>query len=156
MRMDPSLWFVQWFFWSCRVLDHFLGGYNPRSEKYKTGTNICHFFRTLMWGGIITIMVAGWYLWLFYVTCILPFMLFRVSSIGMLILLVVCILVVVAIIAATVFGVSKMFTAYMAYRATRDDTNSEPGFLTMTYLYLKAWKEKYCLIIEFKPETVNE
>lgn len=154
MRMNPSLWFVQWFFWSCRVLDRFFcrNGYGMRTEKYKNGTNICHFFRTLLWGMIITLGVVAWYLWLAFVV-LLPFILFRISSLGMVTFLMICVVAVIGIIVATIYGICTLVQMYADYAATREaKPDNGPSFTKMTYLYLKAWKERYCLIIEFKPE----
>jgi hypothetical protein len=154
--MDPGLWFVNWFFWSCRILDKlFPPGFEYREVQYQNGTNICHFFRTLLFGMTALSLVLAWYMLLFFVGFVLPFILFHASSIGFAIFIMGCVVVAGVIIVATVFGIIKLGAMYLEYRREQmpHEPSNKPSFLTLAYLYLKAWKERYCLIIEFKPEV---
>jgi hypothetical protein len=152
MVLDSNLWYVKWFMWSCHVLDYFCStsegrDWWRRSWEYNDGTNLCHFFRTLMWGTLITSATAALYLYAVYVLIYLPFHLFTFHDISFVAMLVTFMLAGVAVlILGVIFGLEYLgrFFRFLQKETVR------PSFVRVTMTYLAAVKKKYCPTITFK------
>jgi|ERR1035437_3554979 hypothetical protein len=163
MALNPDAWFVKWFFWSCHMIDHFWltqSGrfYHSRAEKYKNGTNLCHFFRTLLWGSLMAAAVAGLYLYGIFVIFILPFILFQAYSIFEIIGIVLAIaagfVFFVGIIVGFVYVVRKTVERIRDWRDANCDKSIEKikpklGFVFLAMEYIRAAKQRICPLITF-------
>ena len=74
MQINTDYWYAKWFMWSCRVLDQWLGGNREMRAIYQ-GTNLCWFFRTLLWGGLVSAWSISVWAYMAFVVVVLPFML---------------------------------------------------------------------------------
>jgi hypothetical protein len=163
MTLNPNAWFVKWFFWSCHMIDHFWltqSGrfYSSRAKKYKNGTNLCHFFRTLLWGSLMTVAVAGLYLYGIFVILILPFIEFQTRSIFEVIGIILAILAGLAILVGSIWGLIHVFVITLErirdWREANCDKSIEKikpklGFIFLAMEYLRAIKQRICPLISF-------
>jgi hypothetical protein len=168
MDLAQHRWFVRWFFWCCRVEDRFCSskrrldrGYS-RTERYFDGTNLCHFFRTLLFGSLIFGLTVALYAYLFFVVVILPLLLFRTVAVATIVLVILGILAGAAgFVAILVFGVPwvvqwlNRWGTRWAQANPRPD-NQEPGFFRLAYGYYRGLKQQICPLIAFKGDPVHD
>lgn len=153
MNLSANRWYVAWFFWSCRALDNFCGGWDDRNSKYAAkGTNLCHFFRTLMWGSLIFTSVFALYIWVVFVVLVLPFILFKFASVGGALLVVTGIILGAITFLAALIGIFQGGILVTETIKTRNANlqQKEPSFLSLVIAYIVATKKKFCPTIQFK------
>lgn len=156
MQLNLQTWYVQWFFWSLRVLDRFCKTANGRrnfssEEKYYHGTNICHFFRTLLLGNLIaavTLATYGLLLW----AIILPFLLFPLVSVGKTVLIVLAMLTTVALTMFIIIGGARGVN-HVIQRLNTRPVNTQPGFWKLLIHYIVSIKQQFCPIIQFRGDS---
>ena len=117
------------------------------------GTNLCQFFRTLLWGAMIGAWSIALWAYMAFVALVLPFLLFNVTSIAMHI--------------AIVFGMTSAFISiivalFMIPNAaswirtrisnitTNENPDRPPGFLRVCWRYIVGIKNRFCPTITFK------
>jgi hypothetical protein len=159
MNMSMTTWYVGCFFWSCRVLDRFCSTktrreYNSRVSRYENSTNLCHFFRMLMWGAVVTTVIVVWYASLVFIVCVLPFYLFSAYSIGTVILGIAAILALAGAIIGLLWSISWLWDRIEDYYRKappkpEPEHKGDPRFITVFWHYLKALKEQFCPLIRF-------
>jgi len=157
MQANTNQWYVRWFIWSCRVLDRF----NPADyhadmrerRALEEGTNLCTFFRTLLWGLLVSAYNLLAYAALVYAVLILPFQLFNLSAIAAVFMVIFSVVVV-----ATAFTVGISAVPYAAGKivrhvAKRRQDDGPPGFLKVCWRYLVGIKQRFCPMITFVQEN---
>lgn len=159
MNLNYSMWYVKWFFWNLRVLDRFCkkksrAYISPSHEKYIHGTNICHFFRTLVLGTTIMFFVVVLYIWAFFVVFILPLILFQVYSILGILGILAFAICGMSLVIAIIFGLMNFGTYVydkMQNRSNRQD--KKPGFFTVMCKYIVSVKQQFCPVIKFEENS---
>jgi uncharacterized metal-binding protein len=137
------------------VLDKFTNTWDPREQSYRKGTNLCEFMRTLVFGTILSIVSLLW--WTLLVGAVItPFVLFGTATlpwIGMGIGVIVGVMLVLTLVFG---GIPAMVTMVKEHVHDWVDNPSQPGFLRMVAIWLRAAKQKMCPIIKFTKETGDE
>jgi len=127
-----------------------------RAERYRTGTNLCHFFRTLLLGSLLFALIVAFYCYLFFVAVILPLMLFPTLFVAQTVLLM---LFAFGSSAGLIAGlllcgpkVSHWLGGWTARRRAKHPPRvaSGPGFWRTAFSYYRAVKAEICPIVAFK------
>lgn len=166
MELNSDLWYVKWFFWSCKVLDYFTRTGESRrwnGERSKTfaknGTNLCQFVRTLFWGTSIYTLQFVVYALVVYVLVIKPFLLFSAASVLTLVGVVVGTIVGgIAVLGGAVWGldvVSSKVKDLLSNRSEKE-VNDTPTFLSVMWQYVVAQKRKICPMVAFTGVPIEE
>lgn len=158
MELNPRLWYVQWFFWSCRVLQRFCStrssAFFHREYRYRNGTNLCHFFRTLLWGTLIFLGVIGLYAYAIFAFLVLPFMLFSYLSVLTVVGVIVGVLALTACVIAIVHLVVKMGTWLVKRHPKPSRPSDQPRFAKVVRSYWTAIHDRICPLIKFRGTTL--
>lgn len=157
MNLSTESWYARWFFWSCRVRDRFFlspqkRDYHNSEHNYRlVGTNLCQFFRVLLIGVIITALTLGMYGYIAFVLLILPFLLFKVYTLGTILLTIIGILCVAAAFVGLIFGIVVGTGRTFRYLHDRNaaQPTGEPSFWGLVLTYLMAIKQRFCPTIKF-------
>jgi hypothetical protein len=154
MNCETNQWYVRWFSWSCWVLDRSipLDRYR-RVDRYRRGTNLCHFFRTIMWGTVLTMvnLVVGIYALM--VVLWLPFYLFPLWSVATAVGVVAAVIsmIVIAVIAIVYSPDAVQYVKQQMQRsAPAIVENTPPSFVQICFTYVKSIKHRFCPTITFK------
>lgn len=160
MNLPPTSWYVRYFFWCCSVFDHFWfteGGRMVRGRywKYQDGTNLCSFFRMLLFGTLIAAAVVSSYLGAIFVALILPFILFGWMSVGFLLMIVCAVITGFIALLLGIWGVCilvKRAADALNQRAERRayDPSPTPSFWSVVCTYWTAIHNRICPIVAFK------
>jgi hypothetical protein len=155
MNINIKTWYVYWFFWSCRVIDNFCGirwRSRNRENRYRDGTNLCQFFRTLLLGALFSSLWFALYAWIGFVVIVLPFILFHITSIGVFSVTVAGILAgvvgFIALLWGIIIGGSVVFD-YIMDRSEKLIDYPKIGFFTLCFHYIASIKNKFCPTITF-------
>ena len=146
-------WYVKWFLWNCKVLDRFTDRPH-RFTKYSQGTNLCEFFKIILYGTGATILTV--FSWLLLVmVAVLTFVLFPLSGIFIVIAYMVGCMAVLFTIMATLVGViaASENVSEKFERLLSDDSTS---FIKVLYNYYKGVKEKFCPFITFSDDKKDD
>jgi hypothetical protein len=156
MNMKLTTWYVQWFFWSCHVIDRFCLTSNQRDyisvfERYQNGTNLCRFFHVLFLGVAINAIIVIWYASLLFIVFVLPFRLFSAYNIGFSMMVVALIIAAMVAFVVVLWRCVVLLRRFLDYRAAHPKPPKEvEPFMSVFWAYLKALKERYCPIIKFE------
>lgn len=160
MNIYDNKWTARWFHWSCRVLDNTFNT-DKRQTQYSNGTNLCHYFQTLFWAGLVTLWSVVVYLSAAVAVVTIPILL--VDSVNTLLVVVSIIVGVIAIIA--VFCIiflllengPKIFNkALSATKTTILGSESKPSFFGMIVHYFASIRKRFCPTIRFTKDDTNE
>lgn len=157
MNLQSRLWYVRWFFWCCRVLDNFMNTkptHYRRQVKYANGTNLCHFFRILMWGNLLFVLTLAAYGYVFFTVFILPLILFKFVSVGIVVLLCCIGAGAFVLLVFLIWRLGKAIGTWQANYALahpkKPSDPTRPRFWRVMAGYYRAIKEKICPIIRFE------
>lgn len=155
MQINTDQWYARWFLWSCRVLDRWRNG-NREFEARFRGTNLCQFFRTLVWASLVSAWSIGLWAYIAFVLLVLPFLLFNVTTVAM----AVGIIAVAALVGiATVVIVLVSTPEVLRWAGNRlseakdrmePEPNRPPSFLGVCWAYAVGIKQRFCPTITFK------
>jgi hypothetical protein len=157
MNLAADLWYVKWFFWSCGVLDRFTltaskRRYKSRKERFARSTNLCQFFRTLLLGTLVFLIVLGIEGYLLYAILIQPFLIFGTSSIMRVCIVAIAAISILAVfvgfIALVVYGVRRFF--WWVEHRPKGTPHHRPQFVDVAVSYYRAIKQQICPTIAFK------
>lgn len=157
MNCDMNLWYVKWFFWSLDIIDQFTGNTGrwktPRAETFKNGTNLCHFFRSILYGSLIFTHTFCLYGFVVFVVFILPFILFPPSGVfGIIALILLAVTAISAGIGAAVGIVYCGGYGYEKIKVYYQKETKNPGFCTVVITYVVSIKQMFCPTIIFNKE----
>jgi hypothetical protein len=172
MELNNRRWYVTWFYLSLAILDRFQGdrGWGRKEDKYRNGTNLCHFIRvTLVWGPLVLALHLVVYGAAIAVLTIVPIQLFGWSGYFAIIA---GIAGFIGILAGVVFMLwlyevvkdfiaNKRYEARLRRQAEAGDAVSEeaeesptedkgPTFIQLVFANIKAAKQQVCPTINFK------
>lgn len=155
MIAETNQWYVVWFRWCCRVLDKAFppGEADTRAWKYRRSTNLCHFFRTLLFGTVVAMLGAGLWLYGAFVIVVLPFMLFDMTDIAMVIATIVGI--VAALVGIIALIVSAPKGAKWVAGVVKGDPSKPPGFTRVAVTYAQGVKNRFCPTISFREKPYH-
>lgn len=153
MIAHENQWYVGWFRWSCRVLDKALPQFDyRRTTRYAKGTNLCHFFRTLMWGTGLALFCGGTWIYLLYVVLIQPWILFPALSVatvaGGIIALVTAVFILMAALFWIIEGGKRLIDWLDGHKWNPGEEKA--GFGRVVGTYAKGLKDRFCPTISFK------
>jgi len=159
MNLHSQLWYVRWFFWCCRVIDRFcstqraLAFESSRLTKYARGTDLCHFFRILVWGNLIFLVTLSVFGYVLYVVFVLPLILFSFINVTQLVIQAILTL---GGIGSLLFGLILLLNAlghwrqsYLLTHPAKPVDPTRPGFWRVIGDYYGALKARLCPIIKF-------
>jgi len=153
MQVNTDQWYARWFLWSCRVLDRWHMDDGDREYRARMrGTNLCGFFRTLLWGVLIS--ASSLAVWIYAATTILvlPFVVFNITTVATTVAMTVAIFTaVVALLTALVAAPDiARWAGERVGNLARTDTTQPPGFAGICWSYIKGIKQRFCPTITFK------
>jgi hypothetical protein len=146
-------WYVRWFLWNCKVLDVFWD--LKRTQKCAQGTNLCDFFRTIMWGSVVAVLSVAVWAYLLITIFVMPFVLFNFVSVA------ISVGILVALFAAALL-VALMCTVLpdavrAGYRKLTNTPaaapNKPPGITHIVWTYLQGVKNRFCPTIRFDKDA---
>ena len=149
MQAQLNQWYVRWFLWNCKVMDMFLGRRN--ANRYSQGTNLCHFFRTLMLGSLVTVLSVAVWAYMLITMLVMPFVLFNFVSVAVTVGVVVTMFAVIVGVVA-VIAVAPAVIAGAAARVNnkvKDTAQSPPGLARVAWAYVMGIKNRFCPTIKF-------
>lgn len=153
MQVHMNEWYVRWFLWNCEVLAQFTG--KRKWADYEKGTNLCHFFRTILLGSLITVLSLGVWAYMLITLFVMPFVLFQFVSVA------ITVGIVVAVIAA---GIALAFTvtvlpgvvsgAYHKFtHRQKPATHTQTGLRHVAWSYMMGIKNRFCPTIKFHKDA---
>jgi hypothetical protein len=158
MEVNSKTWYARWFLWSCDVLSYFTDSEQYSRNSYQNGTNLCHFFRTILFGTLIAAVSLLTLVYAAFSIFVLPFILFPlvpfIAGVGVVIGIGVLF---VAFLALALYSItfSKEYLEKLENRKREEsliEKNKDPSFFGVFYVYLKGIKEKFCPTIRFKKD----
>jgi hypothetical protein len=153
MKAEINQWYVKWFLWNCRVLDQFTG--KRRTEQYTQGTNLCHFFRTLLLGSMVAVLSVGLWAYLLISIFVMPFVLFNFVSVA--ISVGVAITLLAAAVALVLLGTVAPSAVAHAYKkitnSVKPDSDKPPGITQVAWAYIMGIKNRFCPTIRFDKDA---
>lgn len=154
MQANQNQWYVKWFTWNCRVLDRFWQLDRSREFKYERGTNLCHFFQTLMWGTIVQVLSVAIWAYVIFTVFVLPWMLFSVSGVLWTVLsFLTVIAAIVAVVAGTVGALQSKEWIHRKWETFSEvKSDQPPKFYQVMWQYVVSVKQKFCPTIQFRKE----
>lgn len=160
MNVNSNQWYVRWFFWNCRALDNFtsrdLRYDDPREEQYSEGTNLCQFFRVMLFGTLVSLASVGSVIYTVFCFVILPFLLFNatnvLSAVGVVFGVFVGAIGLVCICVAAPGGVEWVTKKT---KQTLKNQEKSPSFFYVFCQYIIGVKKRFCPTITFKKEDSN-
>lgn len=165
MDLSQHTWYVRWFFWCCRIEDRFCTpkhrrdrGYT-RTERYRAGTNLCHFFRTLLLGSLLFALTLALYFYVLFVLVILPLLTFPALQLAYDAFLVLAITAgSVAIAMVILIGFPWIGKSWQAWKPAVPPRGppAEPRFFRLIQQYYRALKDQICPLIVFKERTPHD
>jgi len=149
MQAQLNQWYVRWFLWNCKVMDTFLGRHNV--DRYTQGTNLCHFFRTLMLGSVVTVMSVAVWLYMLITLVVMPFVLFNFVSVAITVgVAVMMFVVVVTCVAVILVAPGAVRAAYNKITNTvKTPSDKPPGIMQVVWAYVVGIKNRFCPTIKF-------
>ena len=136
------------------MLDKLLPGNGYREFKYENGTNLCHFFRTLLLGSIVTILSISLWFSMAWTVLIMPWITFSAASIATVVLV---LMLIVGTLVAVVVGAFSAPAAikWVSGKAQTVLVNSDgkPSFAAVVASYLAGIKSRFCPTIRFIKEN---
>ena len=153
MKTSVNAWYVRWFMWNCRVLENV---FPNKIMYYENGTNLCQFFRTLLFGTIAAVWSIAVYVYIATVALIMPFVLFGAMP--------VISTLAIVIAAVSLFIGSIVLVMYTAERSSDASswitektmgTSEHPTFLAVIVNYIVGVKKKFCPTITFVKENTD-
>ncbi len=158
MVLAKNIWYVRWFFWSCRVLDRafnittdIFSVNRRRSVKYQKQASLCKFFEILFFGNLIFLLNVAIYLFAGF-ALLSPLILYGVVDAEY---VYTRIIIVISIILGVVIGIAIIFglafgTKVLFRKMFSDDVKPEhPTFTTLFKNYVKGIKDRICPLIVF-------
>ena len=167
MNLAADVWYVRWFFWSCRALNQFCltsdyrySRYYNRERIHQNGTNLCHFFRTLLWGSLLGVLSVATWIYVGFVVIVMPFLLVGTSNIGIVFLAIGTVVGVPVAAVALLYGISVGLSFGLSFaiekvRCRPAKENTVPSFFGLTVSYLAALKQRMCPIIKFTKDDTH-
>jgi hypothetical protein len=157
MQANFNQWYVQWFIWSCRAMDRWGTDRNRESNARRNGTNLCQFFRILLWGAMISTWSIALWAYMAFVVLVLPFILFNVTSIAMIAAIVVAAAAAIIGLLFALFAIpdaARWVGSRMSRITDVNDRDQPLGFFQVCWQYIAGIKKRFCPTITFK-ETDN-
>lgn len=155
MNIDNQVWYVRYFFYTCRAMDEFFPRSFKRNIRYQNGADLCTMMRTMLLGTIASLLSMVAWASPILVLLVLPVSLFGLGSVAM-------------FVAMLVLGLAALFALFWAVdcgvpRAIKWGVNrldqacsidhSRPGFFSVLVQWALAIKNKVCPVIRF--DNVN-
>jgi len=150
MELTKNQWYVRWFFWSLAVCDEFVP--NNSSWRYRSGTNLCHFCRTLFWGTAVLLVHVAFYGSAIGVVSVLPIYLF---GFGGYLWTLFC----MGAFVLFIMGTKLLWVRFVQFMRRRNELKTEappvqptrqgPSFFKVLWQYVVAVKGKFCPVITF-------
>ena len=153
MKAQINQWYVRWFLWNCGVLDKFTG--KSRADQYAQGTNLCHFFRTILLGSMVTLLSVGLWVYLLITMFVMPFVLFNFVSVAITVGGIVTILAAAAavVLLSTVVP-SAVMSAYNKFtNKQKPPSDKPPGIAQVAWAYVMGIKNRFCPTIRFDKDA---
>lgn len=153
MDARDSQWYVRWFLWNCRVLDRFLPRVGCREFRYERGTNLCHFFRTLLFGSIVVVSSVAVWMFTAWTVLIMPWIVFDAARlVGVIAIVAVACGAFVAIVAGACSA--PVAVKWVSSKAQKVLVNNKgnPSFFAVVASYLSGVKNRFCPTIRFVKE----
>jgi hypothetical protein len=162
MNVTKNTWYVRWFQYNCVVLDRFTNKYvatttcggidSYRLERYQSGTNLCHFMRTLFFGSLVMLATLVGY-GVILTTLFMPFYLIGTFKVAVVVGVTVAL---IAILIATIYLLLVVFPKM--FHATRNSlhnmvtipSDGNPTMIAVIWQWLIGVKNKFCPTITFK------
>lgn len=153
MQVNTGQWYARWFLWSCRVLDRWRMDLGDReSRALRKGTNLCGFFRTLLWGVLVSASSLALWIYTAWAILVLPFVVFNIATVAMTVVMMLVISAAIVAVVATVVAAPDIIRwtgAHMGNLVRTDDTRP-PGFASICWSYISGIKQRFCPTITFK------
>lgn len=153
MQAQINQWYVRWFLWNCGVLDQFTG--KCRTHQYAQGTNLCHFFRTLLLGSMVTVLSVGLWAYLLITMFVMPFVLFNFVSlaitVGGVVTMFAVVLAVMFLCSVVPYAVTKAYKK-INHRAPAP-SDKPPGIAQVAWAYIMGIKNRFCPTIRFDKDA---
>jgi hypothetical protein len=153
MQINTDQWYAKWFLWSCRVLDQWRDGSREMRALYR-GTDLCRFFRTLLWGALVSAWSISVWAYMAFVVLVLPFKLFNITTVAMTIATALGVLLALFLLLTVLIGTPEAVRwakERIAERAERAiDADRQPGFMGICWAYVVGIKRRFCPTITFK------
>lgn len=162
MEFNKSRWYVQWFFLSLRVTDHFR---NKDTEyRYRSGTNLCHFMRvTLFWAPLVVAFHVALYGLALAALVVVPLHYFGLTGAAVIYGVILLSAAAVFLLFAGIWGANELVGVIDRKLSEASASGQEqrqlaaarkaergPGFFSILWQYLVAVKRRICPIITFK------
>lgn len=153
MKAEINQWYVRWFLWNCGVLDQFTG--KRRAVQYEQGTNLCHFFRTLLLGSMVAVLSVGLWAYLLITIFVMPFVLFNFVSVAISVGVAITLLAaVVALVLLFTVVPSAMVHAYNKFtNKQKPPSDKPPGIAQVAWAYIMGIKNRFCPTIRFDKDA---
>lgn len=153
MKAQINQWYVRWFLWNCGVLDQFTG--KRRAVQYAQGTNLCHFFRTMLLGSMVTMLSLGAWAYLLITMFVMPFVLFNFVSVaiavGGVVTMFAAALLVALLCTVAPGAVSKAYNKLM--HRHKPPSDKPPGIAQVIWAYVQGVKNRFCPTIRFDKDA---
>ena len=161
MNVTKNVWYARWFRYNCLVIDRFLHNNvdysdgevsSPRLYRYRNGTDLCQFMRTLVFGTLATLATIVWY-GLVVATVISPFYLMGTVKVTIILGIVVAF---IAALCALIYFLLEVFPkmVYAVGGTLREMVTpppvGNPGMMVIIWQWIKGIKNKFCPTITFK------